>query len=151
MFPYADGEILDDEIVIIHPSGLTDEPKIFEPNTRVCLPGVLGDVGGRSEALWEWRSPNTLVKGPWSWALRARTPVVWPATAPGVHFIAPLDGSARIRVAYRRTVDTIIMSGPMPVADDATGVLVWIGPLTCRRSVWSRRPVGPWRGCRTPS
>ena len=73
MFPHVDGEILNDEMVVIHPSGLVGEPEIFEPNTGVHLPGVLGDVGGRSEALWEWRSPNTLVKGPWSWALRART------------------------------------------------------------------------------
>ena len=28
---------------------------------------------------------------------------------------------------------------------------VWIGPLASRWSVWSRRPVGPWHGCRTPS
>ena len=76
MFPHADGEILDDEIVIIHPSGSVGEPEIFEPNTGVCLLGVLGDVGGRSEALWERRSLDTPVKGPWSWALRARTPVV---------------------------------------------------------------------------
>ena len=53
MFPHADGEILNDEIVIIHPVGSAGEPEIFKPNTRVCLPGVLGDVGGRSEVLWE--------------------------------------------------------------------------------------------------
>ena len=53
MFPYADGEILNDKMVIIHPSGSTGEPEIFESNTGVRLPGVLGDIGGRSEALWE--------------------------------------------------------------------------------------------------
>ena len=46
MFPHADGEILNDEIVIIHPSGPTGEPEVFEPNAWVCLPGVFGDVGG---------------------------------------------------------------------------------------------------------
>ena len=51
MFPHVDGEILNDEEVIIHPSGSADELEIFEPNTGVCLPSVLGDVGGRSEAL----------------------------------------------------------------------------------------------------
>jgi len=76
MFPHTDGEILNDEIVIIHPSGSAGEPKIFEPNTGVCLPGVLGDVGGRSEALWERHSPDTPVKGPWSWALRAGPSVI---------------------------------------------------------------------------
>ena len=53
VFPHVDGEILNDEMVIIHPSGSTSEPEIFEPNTGVRLPGVLGDVGGRSEAMWE--------------------------------------------------------------------------------------------------
>ena len=74
--PHTDGEILNDEKVIIHPSGSVDEPEIFEPNTRVHLLGVLGDVGGRSEALWEWHSLDTPVKGLWSWALRAGTSVV---------------------------------------------------------------------------
>ena len=63
MFPYVDGEIPYDEIVIIHPSGSASELEIFEPNTRVCLPGVLGDVGGRSKALWERRSLDTPAKG----------------------------------------------------------------------------------------
>ena len=76
MFPNVDGEILNDEIVIIHPSGSAGEPEIFEPNTRIYLPGVLGDVGGRSEALWERCSLDTSVKGPWSQALRARTLVI---------------------------------------------------------------------------
>ena len=66
MFPHADVEILNDEIVIIHPSGSAGEPKIFEPNTKVCLPGVLGDVGGQSEALRERCSSDAPAKGPWS-------------------------------------------------------------------------------------
>ena len=49
MFPHIDGEIQNDEIVIIHPSGSVGEPEIFKLNTGVCLPGVLGDVGGRSK------------------------------------------------------------------------------------------------------
>ena len=66
MFPHTDREILNDEIVIIHASGSAGEPEIFEPNAGVCLPGVLGDVGGRSEALWERRPSDTPVKSPWS-------------------------------------------------------------------------------------
>ena len=137
MFPHVDGEILNDEIVIIHPSGSAGEPEIFEPNTGVCLPGVLGDVGGRSEALWERRSPDTPVKGPWSQELRAGTPVIWPVIVPGARFTAPLDGSAGIRVAcsYYRPVDVIIMPCLMPVADDATSVLVRTGPFVCWQAV----------------
>ena len=66
MLPHADGEILNDEIVIIHPSDSAGELEIFEPNTEVCLPSVLGDVGGRSEALWERCSLDMPVKGPLS-------------------------------------------------------------------------------------
>ena len=66
MFPHTDGEILNDEIVIIHPSGSVGKTEIFEPNAGVCLPDVLGDVGGRLEALRERRSLDTLAKGPWS-------------------------------------------------------------------------------------
>ena len=51
--PHADGEVLDDEVVIIHSSGSAGEPKVFEPYTEVRLLGVPGDVGGRSEVLWE--------------------------------------------------------------------------------------------------
>ena len=66
MFPHADGEILNDEKVIIHPSGSVGELEIFEPNTGVCLISVLGDVSGRSEALWEWRSLDVSAKGSWT-------------------------------------------------------------------------------------
>ena len=66
ILPHADGEVLDDEVVIIHSSGLTGELEVFEPYTGVCLLDVLGDVGGWSEALWERRSLDALAKGPWS-------------------------------------------------------------------------------------
>ena len=50
MLPHVDGEVLNDEVVIIHSSGSAGEPEVFEPYTRVCLPGVPSDVGGWSEA-----------------------------------------------------------------------------------------------------
>ena len=75
MFPHIDGEILNDEMIIIHPFGLAGDPKIFEPNTGVRLLVELADVGGWSEVLWEQRSLDSLIKGPWSRALRAGTPV----------------------------------------------------------------------------
>ena len=76
MLPHADGEVLNDEMVIIHPSSSAGELEIFEPYTGVHLPDVLGDVGGRSEALWERRSLDASAKGPWSRAIRAGTPIV---------------------------------------------------------------------------
>ena len=65
MLPHADGEVLDDEVVIIHSSSSVGEPKVFEPYTGVCLPDVPGDVGGRSKALWERRFLDVATKGPW--------------------------------------------------------------------------------------
>ena len=65
MLPHADGEVLDDEVVIIHSSGSTGEPEVFEPYTGVRLPGVPGDVGGRTEALWERRFLDVATKRPW--------------------------------------------------------------------------------------
>ena len=53
MLSHVDGEVLDDEVVIIHSTGSAGEPKVLEPYTGVCLPSVLGDVGGRSEMLSE--------------------------------------------------------------------------------------------------
>ena len=46
MLPHANGEVLDEEAIIIHSSGSTGEPKVFEPYTGVHFPGVSGDVGG---------------------------------------------------------------------------------------------------------
>ena len=145
MFPHADGEILNDEMVIIHPSGSAGEPEIIEPNTRVHLPDVLGDVGGRSEALWERHSLDMSAKGPWSWAIWARTLVVCPVTMPGARFTSPLDGpvGARVTCPHRHPMDIIIMSGAIPVADDATSVLVRTEPFTYRWSMRSRCQVGP--------
>ena len=69
MFPHTDGEVLNDEVIIIHSSGSAGEPEVFEPYTEIRLPGILGDVGRRSEALWEQRSLDAMAKGPWSRAV----------------------------------------------------------------------------------
>ena len=66
---------------------------------------------------------------------------------PGARFTAPLDGLAGAHVAcpHRRPTDVIIMPGLKPVVDDAVSVLVQTEPFVYRRSVWSRRQVGPLR------
>ena len=64
MLPQADGEVLDDEVMIIHSSGLAGKPKVFKPY-QVYLPGVPGDVGGWLEALWERRFLDAVTNGPW--------------------------------------------------------------------------------------
>ena len=61
-----DGEVLNDEVVIIHSSGSVGEPKVFEPYFGVCLPDILGDVGRWSEARWERHFLDATAKGLWS-------------------------------------------------------------------------------------
>ena len=136
--------VLNDEVVIIHSSGSVGELKVFEPYTGIRFPGVFGDVGRRSEALWERRFLDATAKGLRSVravrAVRAGTPVVRSATMLGVRFPAPIDGPARAHVAcpHHRPIDIIIMPGLMPVADDVASVLVRTKLFAYRWSVWSR-------------
>jgi len=67
--PHADVEVLDDEVVNMHSPDSADEPEVFEPYTRVRLPGIPSDVGGRSEAWWEQRFLDATTKGPWPLAI----------------------------------------------------------------------------------
>ena len=141
MFPHANREVLNDEVVIIHSFGSAGEPEVFEPYTGIRLPDIFGDVGRRLEALWERCSLDALTKGPWSQAIWAGTPIVGSVTMPGACFTAPLDGLARAHVTcpHHRPMDVIIMLGLMPVADDAASVLVQTKPFMYQWSVWSRR------------
>ena len=142
----SDGEVLDVEVVIIHSSSSVGEPEVFEPYTGIRLPGILGDVGRRSKAMWERRSLDAPAKGPWSWAIRARTPVVWPTTMSGARFTGPLDGPARAHAAcpHRRSMDVIVMLGLTLVVDDTVSVSVRPKAFAHRRPVWSGRRVRLW-------
>ena len=73
--PHVDGEVLNDEVVIIHSTGSAGKPEVFEPYTGIRLLDIFGDASRRSKALWERRSLDASAKGPWSRAIRAETPV----------------------------------------------------------------------------
>ena len=149
MFPHADVEVLNDEVVIIHSSSSVGEPEVFEPYTGIRLPGIFGDVGMRSEALWERCSLDSTAKGPWPRAIQARTPVVWSATMPEVRVPARLDGpaGARATCSHHPLMDVIIMPGLTPIVDDAASVKVRPEPFAHRWSVWSEHRVRPWCSC----
>ena len=66
MLPHTDGEVLNDEMIIIRSLGSAGEPEVFEPYTGICFLGVFGDVGGWLEALWKRRSLDATTKGSWS-------------------------------------------------------------------------------------
>ena len=44
MFSHIDGEVLNDEVVIIHSPGSASEPEVFEPYTGIRLPGIFGNI-----------------------------------------------------------------------------------------------------------
>ena len=94
----------------------------------------LAFVSAFVEVLREWRSLDASAKGPWSRAIWAGTPVVWPVTVPRVRFTTSRNGSAEICVAYHyyRSTDIIIMLGLTPVADDIMSVSVRPKPLMYR-------------------
>ena len=69
MLPHAHGEVLNDEVVIIHSSDLAGEPKVFKPYIKIRLLGMFGDVGRWSETLWKRRSLDASAKGSWSQAI----------------------------------------------------------------------------------
>ena len=134
MFPHADGEVLNDKVVIIHSSGSAGEPEVFEPYTGVRLPSVSGDVGGRSEALWERRFLDVTTKGPmapchlgWgsgrsvgrhAWGACPRTPR-WLGQGPRRLLLLPFDGHH-----HRASMALII--------DDAASITVRPKPFTHR-------------------
>ena len=149
MLPHADGEVFNDEVVIIHSSGSAGEPEVFKPYTGIHFPSVFGDVGRWSEALWERRFLDAMAKGPWSRAVRAGTVVVGSATMPGVCFTAPLSGLAggRATCSHRPLMDVIVTPGLTPIVDDAVSITVRPEPFAHRWSVWSGRWVRPWCSC----
>ena len=144
MLPHTDGEVLDDEVVIIHSSGLAGESKVFEPYTEVRLPGVPSDVGGQSEVLWERCFLDAATKGPWPRAIRARAPVVRLAATPRVHVLVLLSGPARANAARscHHSMAVIIVPGVASIVDDATSIMVLPEPFVHRWSVWSGCQVG---------
>ena len=66
MFSHANGEVLNDEVVIIQSSSSAGEPEVFEPYTGIHLLGIFGNVGRQSKPLWERRSLDVSAKGPLS-------------------------------------------------------------------------------------
>ena len=134
MLPHADGEVLDDEVIISHSSGLAGELKVFEPYTGVRLPGVPGDVGGQSKALWERRFLDVATEGPWPRTIGARAPVVRLAAMPGVRVLALLDGQvgACAVCSRRHSIHVIIVPGVASIVDDAASVTVRPEPFAHR-------------------
>jgi hypothetical protein len=103
--------------MIIRFSGPAGEPKVFQPYSGVRLPGVFVDVGGRSEAPWEWRFLDAMTEGPWARAVWTGTLVAVliarSATNPGGHLLV---------IPLRLVGFSCIHGGPIDI-NAATGQL----------------------------
>jgi hypothetical protein len=88
------GEVADDEVVVVRPSQLACQPVVRKPQLRPCLPRVLGDGSRGQEPSRERRPSYGPAEGSWTWWFGRGTPIlltVVVSSAPGlvatVHFL----------------------------------------------------------------
>ena len=60
----VEGEVSDDEIMLLHPASLAGKAIVVEPKAGIRLPGVLGDVGGRTVPLRYMRTTDVGAEDP---------------------------------------------------------------------------------------
>jgi hypothetical protein len=81
------GEVADDEVVIVHPTQLAGQPVVREPQFRPCLPRVLGDGSWGSEPSRERRpsyGPAESLRTGWYGRGAPILPAVVESPTPGV-------------------------------------------------------------------
>jgi hypothetical protein len=81
------GEVADDEVVVVRPSQLACQPVVRKPQLRPCLPRVLGDGSRGPEPSQERRPSYGPTEGLWTWWFGRGTPIlltVVASSAPGV-------------------------------------------------------------------
>jgi hypothetical protein len=116
MLPNIDREVLDDEGVIVRPSGSIGEPEINQPYSGVRLLGVLGDVGGRSEARLELRILNVAFEGPWAQAIQTGPPIAVVVTR-----LAITPGGRPLVLTLRLvSISLVVVVGPVPTTHHRT-------------------------------
>jgi hypothetical protein len=126
------GEITDNEVVIVRSTQLAGEPIVREPQFRPCLPRVLGDGSRGSEPGREWRpsyGPAESLRTGWFGRGTPILPAVIESPTPGV------VASAHLLVEVGSTVAAVVL-----VAEATWG---------CKRCV--PRAPGMFRGFRHES
>jgi hypothetical protein len=81
------GEVADDEVVVVRPSQLACQPVVRKPQLRPCFPRVLGDGSRGSEPSRERRPSYGPAEDPRPWRFGRGAPVllaVVASPAPGV-------------------------------------------------------------------
>jgi hypothetical protein len=81
------GEVADDEVVVVRPSQLACQPVVRKPQLRPCLPRVLGDGSRGPEPSREQRPSYGTTEGLQTWWFGRGTPILLTVVAsstPGV-------------------------------------------------------------------
>jgi hypothetical protein len=81
------GEVADDEVVVVHPSQMACQPVVRKPQLRPCLPRVLGDGSRGPEPGRERRPSYGPTEGLRTWWFGRGAPIlltVVASSAPGV-------------------------------------------------------------------
>jgi hypothetical protein len=107
------GEVADDEVVIVHSTQLAGQPVVHEPQFRPCLPRVLGDGSRGSEPGREQRpsyGPAESLRIRWFGRGAPILPAVVASPTPGV------VASARLLVEVGSTVAAVVL-----VAEETRG------------------------------
>jgi hypothetical protein len=100
------GEVADDEVVIIHSTQLAGQPVVREPQFRPCLPRVLGDGSRGSEPGREQRpsyGPAESLRTGWFGRGAPILPAVLASPMPGV------VASAHLIVKVGSTVTAVVL------------------------------------------
>jgi hypothetical protein len=150
------GEVTDDEVVIVRSTQLAGQPVIRKPQLRSCFPRVLGDGSRGSEPGWERRPSYGPAKG-----LRTRRfgrgapifPTVVVSPTPGVvasvHLLVEVGSMVAVVVlvaeatrGYRRRVPCAPgVDRGFPHESGSRGAMLRGGTLAFGRQ--SSRPIGP--------
>ena len=84
---------MDNEVIIIHITGLVDKMIVFEPKSRVCLPRVLWDIGRWSVPWRECSIDDVSAKGQRTHQAKARALVLTAVVASAMMRMIATAGS----------------------------------------------------------
>jgi hypothetical protein len=119
------GEVVNDEIVVVRPSELAGQPVVRKPQLRPCFPQVLGDGSRGPEPSWEWRPSYCPAEGLQTWWFGRGAPILLAVVAsPTPRVVASTHFSSRRARRSRRWC-------LLPRRPGAAGV------ASCVRPVWT--------------
>ena len=100
------GEVADDEVVIVRSTKVAGQPVIREPQFRPCLPRVLGDGSRGLEPGRERHSSYGPAEDPWPWRFGRGAPVLLTVVASSAPRVV---ASAHLLVEVGSTVMAVVL------------------------------------------